>query len=459
MPTHSISPTVSLRLLCLSIASSLCLTSVPSPVSAATVQVTYCGSEQANVSQPGSLRDVVINTAEPGDVIDLSGCKGSTITLKNGAIPITQDSLAIFAAPPNSAGPPAVTIDGDGTDRVFNHTGTGTLNIKYATIQNGFSGNASQTTGGCISSTGSVELFHSVVRGCTVKGTSNVGGGGIAARCSVSLFDSAISDNYASSGASVFGGGIYAGCSVSLERSSVSGNIAYGKTRAYGGGVVAVNPGETNEVYYSTINNNQAISPSSASAGGIFMVGSVLNIRNSTVSGNAALSPISDAPSAGGLVVYGSTSTATINNSTIAFNSGAAAGGLLLGPGGTADIESAIIANNKTNAELASDLYQIASSPTTLTGAANMVMSSNLSLPTGFSVSSVDPKLGPLQNNGGPTFTHALLAGSPAIAVGNNQAGLLDDQRGPGHPRMAGTKTDIGAFEFDAIFADGFELQ
>ena len=64
--------------------------------------------------------------------------------------------------------------------------------------------------------------------------------------------------------------------------------------------------------------------------------------------------------------------------------------------------------------------------------------------------------LGPLQDNGGPTFTHALLLGSPAIDQGTGN-GLTADQRGEGFPRTfdvprmrnarGGDGTDAGAFE------------
>ena len=60
-----------------------------------------------------------------------------------------------------------------------------------------------------------------------------------------------------------------------------------------------------------------------------------------------------------------------------------------------------------------------------------------------------DPLLGPLQDNGGPTFTHALLAGSPAIDAGDPAfVGPPDyDQRGIGFPRVVNGRIDIGAFE------------
>ena len=65
-----------------------------------------------------------------------------------------------------------------------------------------------------------------------------------------------------------------------------------------------------------------------------------------------------------------------------------------------------------------------------------------------------DPLLGPLQNNGGFTQTHALLAGSPAIDAGDNSVGLTEDQRGYARPidgdGDATATIDIGAFEVTA---------
>ncbi len=70
----------------------------------------------------------------------------------------------------------------------------------------------------------------------------------------------------------------------------------------------------------------------------------------------------------------------------------------------------------------------------------------------------LDPRLGPLQDNGSPVLTHALLAGSPAIDAGTN-SGLAFDARGqprtvnhPGVPNSLGSDgTDIGAFEVNPI--------
>lgn len=59
----------------------------------------------------------------------------------------------------------------------------------------------------------------------------------------------------------------------------------------------------------------------------------------------------------------------------------------------------------------------------------------------------IDPLLGPLENNGGPTETHQLTPLSPAIDSGSNPLGLVFDQRGAGFPRTIGSQTDIGALE------------
>jgi len=64
-----------------------------------------------------------------------------------------------------------------------------------------------------------------------------------------------------------------------------------------------------------------------------------------------------------------------------------------------------------------------------------------------------DPLLGPLQDNGGPTLTHALLPGSPAIDAGdpNFTPPPYYDQRGPGFSRVFGGRIDIGSFEVQPL--------
>jgi hypothetical protein len=66
----------------------------------------------------------------------------------------------------------------------------------------------------------------------------------------------------------------------------------------------------------------------------------------------------------------------------------------------------------------------------------------------GTAANPIDPRLGPLQNNGGATQTMALLRGSPAIDAGDNTGAPMWDQRGPGFPRIEHGIIDIGAFEY-----------
>jgi hypothetical protein len=62
----------------------------------------------------------------------------------------------------------------------------------------------------------------------------------------------------------------------------------------------------------------------------------------------------------------------------------------------------------------------------------------------------VDPQLGPLQDNGGPTWTHALVKGSAAIDAGDNTDAPEFDQRGPSFLRIVNGIIDIGAYEVQA---------
>ena len=71
----------------------------------------------------------------------------------------------------------------------------------------------------------------------------------------------------------------------------------------------------------------------------------------------------------------------------------------------------------------------------------------------GSSADPVDPVIGPLADNGGPTWTHALLPGSPAMNSGNNSlVDSPDDQRGAGFPRLYGNAVDVGSYEVSDPF-------
>jgi hypothetical protein len=181
-------------------------------------------------------------------------------------------------------------------------------------------------------------------------------------------------------------------------------------------------------------------------------------LANSTISGNTA-------GRASAIQMYVSTGTPftiELRNSTVTGNASSVAGSCAMGVAGTApgtvDLASSIVAGNSGAGGAPYDICsRLATS--TLTGTHNLIGVSEL--PTPPDTISADPMLGPLQDNGGATFTHALLPGSPAIDAGSNPAALDFDQRGSGFPRVAGASADIGAFEAsgpdDTVFSDGFD--
>jgi hypothetical protein len=170
--------------------------------------------------------------------------------------------------------------------------------------------------------------------------------------------------------------------------------------------------------------------------GGIYSEG-VLQVSNSTISGNSA--------KMGGSIFYDKGIGANIFNTTISDNSVDLDGeGSGIFNGSEVTMGNAIVANN-----LGSD-----NCIDTITDDVGNNLDSGTSCfgTTNDSLSNSDPRLGPLADNGGPTETHALLAGSPASNRGNNGFALdLDplqfDQRGPGFARIVGPAVDIGAFE------------
>jgi hypothetical protein len=151
--------------------------------------------------------------------------------------------------------------------------------------------------------------------------------------------------------------------------------------------------------------------------GGIDNSGGTLTITNSTISGNSAT---------GGLSAFG--------------------GGIDHQNGGTLNLNNSIVGNNTANS--GPDIYGTVSS-----GDYNLVENtSDTTLSGTHNITGVDPMLGPLQDNGGPTFTHELLTGSPAIDAGDPSFTPPPDydQRGTGYPRVVNGRIDISAFEVQA---------
>ncbi|NEO83858.1 MAG: CHAT domain-containing protein [Spirulina sp. SIO3F2] len=341
-------------------------------------------------------------------------------------------------------------VSGDGA--AINRNGRGTLTLENVTITNNsastraggirnrngtvalinssISNNSAGSGGGAIfNSPGTVTLTDSTISGNSANGI----GGGIWSNGTVTLSNSTVSDN-TSNGTS--GGGIFGNTgSVTLSNSTVSGN----SVRQQGGGI-NVNSA-TLTLNNSTISGNTA----STNGGGIFSINAAVTLSNSTVSGNSANG------NGGGIASIASTTgrVVTLSNATIALNTASGnGGGIYLQNALENAIANTIIANNVatgTGPDIQADLGSSTVQFSLLTDTAGI---SGLSLSNGTdgNIISQDPMLGPLQNNGGATQTHALLTGSPAINSGSNTLSTATiDQTG--NSRIVDNTVDIGTYE------------
>ena len=291
----------------------------------------------------------------------------------------------------------------------------------------------------------------------------------------------------------VRGGGLENEGGLTLTRITVSGNIAQ-----QGGGLW--NNGGTVTINSSTISGNTAYNPRCKffclfQGGGIYNQGA-LTVNNSTISGNSATS--------GGSGIFNLGHTATINRSTFSGNSFANwygtvtisqstfsgnGAGITVIPGGTASVSnstmnsigvggkvilsnctvsgssgtgisvagtsSKVVLQNSIVANNSGGNCSIRSGGTIASRGHNLSSDATCDFDAASDLNNIDPMLGPLQKNGGPTQTMALPSGSPAIDAGNphgcrdNLGNLLNtDQRGmPRHDKEDTGGCDMGAYE------------
>ncbi len=345
--------------------------------------------------------------------------------------------------------------------------------------------------GAALSNTGSATISNSTVEGnYSRRGAVNNGGTLTISNSTLSLnqwgpaistggtaiiSDSTLSGNSDSGG---YGGAILNAGNLTVNCSTLSGNRSENLT--YGGYGGAIYNNGTLTVNNSTLSGNKAVGgaaytstttagsvnsypASSGIGGGIYLSSGTLSINSSTLEGNQAAGgstaglggPAGDGIG-GGLYVYGG--TVSINNSTLADNQAIAGSGSLTGPGtasgggissnvynsagaGALQLYDTILADNTaaTAPDLDGSFTSLGHNLIGDTNGGNGFVASDLL--------NVNPQLGPLQNNGGPTQTMALLPGSPAIDAGGNTNAPTYDQRGPGFPRIVNGTIDIGAFE------------
>ncbi|MDA0243868.1 MAG: hypothetical protein OT477_10670 [Chloroflexi bacterium] len=225
-----------------------------------------------------------------------------------------------------------------------------------------------------------------------------------------------------------WGGGIYNNSTLTLNNSTVSGNTA----TSLGGGIFNAVSGTL------TLNNSTVSGDTAPSGGGILNAGATLTLNNSTVSGNTA--------SGGGGGIYNYLSTTTLNRSIVSGNI-SPTGAEIRRFGGTitAANHNVFGHSGQTNAQAfagftpsGTDITATSdgTTPTTLASILNTT----------------------LADNGGPTLTHALVSGSPAIdIISSGGAGCIFDTstdqrggvRGSGANRGDGA-CDAGAYEFNS---------
>jgi hypothetical protein len=396
-----------------------------------------------NDSGPGSLRQALADATD-GDTIDFAVT--GTIGLTSGEL-LVEKNITV-----SGPGPDNLAVNGNTKSRVFHIAKGQTVVISGLTIING------NVPVGDADGGGGIYNDHGTltVNSCTMSGNSGPNGGAI---CNDGVFGSAslhVDNSILANNSSFQGGGIF--------------------SNGYSGSVTSL-------IYNSTLSGN---STQSGDGGGIYSSGeqggtAILQISNSTISGNS-----SDL-FGGGIYNDGFSGNAALqlSNSTV---SGNTTGGVGVGGGGgvyndgsygnaTAQLSNTTLSGNSSQF-LGGAIYNYGSSGTAICEIGNMILHSgaqgeNISNQSGtisslgYNISSdngggflngpgdqinTDPLLGPLQDNGGLTFTHALLPGSPAIDAGNPSftPPPLYDQRGPDFFRVRNGRIDIGSFEVQA---------
>jgi hypothetical protein len=441
-------------------------------------------------SGSGSLR-AAITQADPGDTIVFDpGLAGQTITLTSATLTVDKD-LTI-----NGLGADQLTVSGNSQRTVFTTNAPDLLVISGLTITHGRNGifnsgsleldddmitqNSAGTGGGLFNdANGTVCLNDCVVSSNTAASAGGIENQGV----SVTLNNCQVVNNTAPGTVGGFGGGIsnlLRGVVMNINNSLIAENSAYrdgggiynqgtltltdstlvnNTAHHNGGGIINGDLGILTVVSSSIYENTADIG-----GGGVYST-SMVTISDSTIAYNAALSTSAPTPSAitgGGGVTATAGATVTIANSTIANNSTGWDGGAVeyLRPafGSYLSLFDTIVANNSATDQGPDAAGALTSQGHNLIGIGDAASGFDPSDLAGSGDQPLDPVLGPLQDNGGPTLTMALLPGSPAVDAGDNTNAPDFDQRGPGFDRIVGGTIDIGAYEAQIGPATAFAI-
>ncbi len=334
----------------------------------------------------------------------------------------------------------AVTVTGGASwaDRIF-HVVSGTVTIKGVTIRGG---SVSGDGGGAvrIESGQSLTLNDSLL--ANSQAISRTTGGGIYNLGALALNNVTLSSNTANN----VGGGIYNGGIATLTNVTLSGNSASCTSLSFnnfcsgsGGGIA--NNGTLTLTNVTFSDNSAVCNPfgwtCSGSGGGIVNGGGgvAATLTNVTFSGNSALCFGSGCVGGGGGIA--NSATLTLTNVTLSGNSASNGGGIYKS-GGSMTFINTIVANSLSGSNCNTPI------------GGNSNLSSDGTCNFGAGRDNINVMLGPLANNGGPTLTHMLLPGSPAIDFGTNTGCPAADQRGASRP--IGTTCDVGAVEASYLF-------
>ena len=328
-----------------------------------------------------------------------------------------------------------------------NDSGPGSLRDALAAAFDGDTIDATGVSGTILLTSGELGIYHGVTIKGPGAGTLAVNGNGssrvfenFAPGVSVAISGFTITnglDNDGGGGGAVLNGSPRA--ALTLSNCTVSGNSA-----EFGGGIA-----NGNLVWGAwLVVSNSTISGNSADYGGGISNNSSLTISNSTISGNSA-------DYGGGISnVYDGRTVASvrISNCTLSGNSATGHGGAIYNNSGLGHIPGLALASTILNAGASGGTIFSDGGTVTSLGY-NLASDAGGGILTGPGDQiNTNPLLGPLQNNGGPTFTHELLPGSPAIDAGdpNFTSQPFYDQRGRDFFRVRNDRIDIGSFEVQA---------